>query len=81
MILTGLIVAALTSLTHGASAGRRYDLLDRCHPFSNICLLTIGRNVVEGAVFDRYIAIWLENIDFGAAAADRETLSSTSRDG
>jgi hypothetical protein len=29
---------------------------------------------VEGVVFDRYIAIWLENTDFGAASADREAL-------
>jgi hypothetical protein len=29
---------------------------------------------VEGAVFNRYIAIWLENTDFAGAAADRETL-------
>jgi len=48
MILAGLIVAALASLAHGASAekghddhGHKYDLLDRCHPFPNISLLTM----------------------------------------
>lgn len=48
MILTGLIVAALASLAHEASAknghddhGHKYDILDRCHPFPNISLLTV----------------------------------------
>jgi hypothetical protein len=48
MILTGLIVAALASLGHGASAenghddhGHKYDSLDRCHLLPNISLLTM----------------------------------------
>jgi len=32
-------------------------------------------------VFDRYITIWLENTDFGAASADRETPSHLPSEG
>ena len=41
-----------------------------------ICLIFVRGpgHVVEGVVFDRYITIWLENTDFGAASSDRETL-------
>ena len=36
-----------------------------------------GQAIVPGAVFDRFITIWLENTDFSAASADREFLFMT----